>query len=270
MKSMRLVPWMLLLAPALIAQHDAGRAEAASAEAAAQYEALQRKVADTVAKWRRDELAKAERARAAAEAAKAEGKQVFAMPAMSMVPPYAEFVGEFQAAAERYSGRAGAVPFLLWIATYGSGDPTAVKQAIATLVANHIDSPELAALPPVVGRTRALDRDESAKIFETLIAESPDDNVRAAAMFARSAPIVAKAKIGSDSYLAAKAELEKAAELSGDAAFAGRVRGVIAGREELAKGSIAPDIAGVDLDGVEFKLSDYAGKVVMLDFWGDW
>ena len=35
-------------------------------------------------------------------------------------------------------------------------------------------------------------------------------------------------------------------------------------------GEIAPDIVGKDLDGVQFKLSDYRGKVVMLDFWGDW
>ena len=35
-------------------------------------------------------------------------------------------------------------------------------------------------------------------------------------------------------------------------------------------GKIAPDIVGNDLDGAEFKLSDYRGKVVMLDFWGDW
>ena len=35
-------------------------------------------------------------------------------------------------------------------------------------------------------------------------------------------------------------------------------------------GSEAPEIVGVDLDGVEFKLSDYRGKVVMLDFYGDW
>ncbi len=38
----------------------------------------------------------------------------------------------------------------------------------------------------------------------------------------------------------------------------------------LAVGKVVPDIEGVDLDGVEFKLSDYRGKVVMLDFWGDW
>lgn len=35
-------------------------------------------------------------------------------------------------------------------------------------------------------------------------------------------------------------------------------------------GKLAPEIDGVDLDGVPFKLSDYRGKVVMLDFYGDW
>jgi len=38
----------------------------------------------------------------------------------------------------------------------------------------------------------------------------------------------------------------------------------------LAVGNYAPDIEGTDLDGNAFKLSDYRGKVVMLDFWGDW
>jgi len=38
----------------------------------------------------------------------------------------------------------------------------------------------------------------------------------------------------------------------------------------VAVGQQAPEIAGVDLDGVEFKLSDYRGKVVLLDFWGNW
>ena len=35
-------------------------------------------------------------------------------------------------------------------------------------------------------------------------------------------------------------------------------------------GKMAPEIVGKDLDGEMFKLSDYRGKVVMLDFWGDW
>ena len=38
----------------------------------------------------------------------------------------------------------------------------------------------------------------------------------------------------------------------------------------LAIGMTAPEIEGEDLDGHRFKLSDYRGKVVLLDFWGHW
>ena len=38
--------------------------------------------------------------------------------------------------------------------------------------------------------------------------------------------------------------------------------------QEVQKG--APDINGQDVDGRKFKLSDYRGKVVLIDFWGDW
>jgi len=40
--------------------------------------------------------------------------------------------------------------------------------------------------------------------------------------------------------------------------------------KNLRIGSAAPNITAKDLDGVEFSLSDYRGKVVVLDFWGDW
>ncbi len=51
--------------------------------------------------------------------------------------------------------------------------------------------------------------------------------------------------------------------------------GDLAGRElfeirRLRPGQPAPEIAGEDLDGKAFKLSDYRGKVVLLDFWGHW
>ena len=38
----------------------------------------------------------------------------------------------------------------------------------------------------------------------------------------------------------------------------------------LSVGCVASNIEGADMDGEEFALSDYRGKVVMLDFWGDW
>jgi cytochrome oxidase Cu insertion factor (SCO1/SenC/PrrC family) len=40
--------------------------------------------------------------------------------------------------------------------------------------------------------------------------------------------------------------------------------------QHLSVGKPVPEIAGEDVDGKEFKLSDYRGKVVLLDFWGNW
>ena len=39
---------------------------------------------------------------------------------------------------------------------------------------------------------------------------------------------------------------------------------------EPAIGKPAPEIEGEDIDGQRFKLSDYRGKVILLDFWGNW
>ena len=49
-----------------------------------------------------------------------------------------------------------------------------------------------------------------------------------------------------------------------------RAEQVLRAVRTLRVGKVAPEIAAGDLDGKEFKLSDYRGKVVVLDFWGDW
>jgi len=40
--------------------------------------------------------------------------------------------------------------------------------------------------------------------------------------------------------------------------------------QNLAIGKTAPEITGTDIDGKPMKLSDFKGKVVVLDFFGDW
>ena len=42
------------------------------------------------------------------------------------------------------------------------------------------------------------------------------------------------------------------------------------GAKGLEVGDTIPEVSGKDLDNIKFKLSDYKGKVIMLDFWGDW
>ena len=39
---------------------------------------------------------------------------------------------------------------------------------------------------------------------------------------------------------------------------------------DTSVGALAPEIIGRDLEGRPFKLSDYHGQVVLLDFWGHW
>lgn len=49
-----------------------------------------------------------------------------------------------------------------------------------------------------------------------------------------------------------------------------KAKGELFEMHHLAIGKVAPDIEGTDVDGKKFKLSDYRGKVVMIDFFGDW
>jgi hypothetical protein len=72
------------------------------------------------------------------------------------------------------------------------------------------------------------------------------------------------------------ANLEKLGAESGDVEISkGRTIGSIVEGElfearHLQIGMVAPDIEGEDIDATPFKLSDYRGKIVVLDFWGDW
>jgi hypothetical protein len=57
-------------------------------------------------------------------------------------------------------------------------------------------------------------------------------------------------------------------EKLGDKAASELVR--IKNLPNLKVGKTAPEIVGEDIDGRKFTLSDYRGKVVVLDFWGHW
>ena len=76
--------------------------------------------------------------------------------------------------------------------------------------------------------------------------------------------------MGSKEYEMAKRELLGVKDGIRDGELASRIQATIDAREGMADGDVAPDIDGVDMDGVAFKLSDYKGKIVLLDFWGDW
>jgi hypothetical protein len=73
----------------------------------------------------------------------------------------------------------------------------------------------------------------------------------------------------------AEKQLQTAADKYADVAVYNSTVGAFAKGElfevkNLQIGMVAPEIEGEDLNGKPLKLSDYHGKVVVLDFWGNW
>jgi len=70
--------------------------------------------------------------------------------------------------------------------------------------------------------------------------------------------------------LLARVEKEFADVDTGRGKLGARAKAALHELRDLAIGKPAPEIEGRDLEGVAFKLSEYRGKVVLLDFWGNW
>lgn len=178
-----------------------------------------------------------------------------------------EFVDQFWSIVEHNPDDPIAFAALNWIATLVE-NPEHRDRALDQLAEKYIDRKALgryctifAEQPPTEGAVRFL---------EALIARSPHEDVQAMALLALGTSlarsptdqrddsrVVSLLQRVIDDY-GDRTELKQMAE---DALFE---------FQHLAVGRIAPEIEGKDLDGQAFRLSDYRGKVVMLDFWGDW
>jgi cytochrome oxidase Cu insertion factor (SCO1/SenC/PrrC family) len=65
--------------------------------------------------------------------------------------------------------------------------------------------------------------------------------------------------------------MKKAARIVG-VLLAGVLLGLVLANlpPHFSVGGVAPDFTARDQEGKSFKLSEYRGKVVVLDFWGFW
>jgi hypothetical protein len=165
------------------------------------------------------------------------------------------------------------------------------KTALELFVEHHADSKKVASLVQMLGQFASNEQSPIAKpvlaFLDRTAEKHPEKAARGSALFAKA--VMAKKKHAAAEYQQAKneAELAKEAERAfevvietyGDEKpFARQPKKTIAERatvelfelRNLRVGKEAPDISGEDLDAKAFKLSEYRGKVVLLDFWGDW
>jgi thiol-disulfide isomerase/thioredoxin len=152
-------------------------------------------------------------------------------------------------------------------------------RALEMLERDHFQKPELAGVCQKLGESPAPDCEALLRAAKEKHAQ-PDVQALAAFALANSLAkqIELAQKRGADTtelFVKAEQQLEEvikqhAAVPSGRSTLGEVAKNKLYELRFLSIGRQAPEIEGEDLSGVKFKLSDYRGKVVVLDFWADW
>jgi hypothetical protein len=119
---------------------------------------------------------------------------------------------------------------------------------------------------------------QAEKVLRGFIDQHPDPAIQGKAMLSLGKHLKSRTRSRNPGEAApdhAEALFEQVLASHGDVAAWNGTLGEMATAElyeirNLAIGKVAPEIEGEDVDGKSFKLSDYRGKVVVIDFWGDW
>jgi len=187
--------------------------------------------------------------------------------AMRMRPDYGPVAVKAMAFAKEFAGQDAAIEFLLQAIEL---DGKQAKPAIEVLIRDHVDSPKLASMGNTILSLGNHVTPEVAQDVLGKLAKSKSAAVRGWATLAQHRATIVEGDLDSDAFKAARGKLSAIADSGVDAKLSRQITRMIVEREKLGIGVTAMDIEGVDLDGVAFKLSDYKGKVIFLDFWGDW
>jgi hypothetical protein len=218
-------------------------------------------------------------------------------------PDPAKYAERFWAVAHAAPDDPAAVDALVWCVRLGFNSPAGAR-AVDRLADRHLDDPKLGALTEELSMRYG---PKAGALLRAIAEKNPDRGTRGRGLFAlglwlnrrvelvrtlredpkRAAQLTATLEaMGVESEALAKTDpdvsskeaesaFERVVKEFGDVSrgrdsLAQAARAELHAIRDLAVGQPCPEIAGEDLDGKPFKLSDYKGKVVVVDFWGDW
>ena len=208
-----------------------------------------------------------------------------------------EFVGDFVELAYDHPQTEAALLALSWVVENASGSPR-LNETLLVLQNDYLDEEELG---PLAARLRYTTTGAAESFLRVLLEESPHRSVQGEACYALAFQLKRKERTartmlesgtvinagmnpelsfvaGADpDQLLREAEeyFQRTVMEYGDlphrrGSLKVAAEGDLFEIRNLAIGQVAPEIQGEDVQGSPFKLSDYRGKVVVLDFWGDW
>ncbi len=283
----RMVGVVLLLLPALPA---AGAEDKPKDTPADQYQALVKQYQDDMNAFMKDY-----------RSAKTQEER---QKAFEKYPQPDKLAPKFLELAEKNPKDPAALDALLWVVTNArvQGKDSARSKALAGLSKDWVESPKIG--PACLALAQSIDK-QTETFLRAVLDKNPSRDAQGAACVAlaeyvknrastvdqlKNQPQFAKVyenMLGKDYYQElmkldpekankeAEDLYERAADKYGDVKLANGTVGSMVKPQlfeirHLSVGKKAPEIEGEDIDGKKFKLSDYKGKVVMLDFWGNW
>jgi hypothetical protein len=188
------------------------------------------------------------------------------------------FKPRFEAIVEAHPGTEAALTAKLWLLdqTYyerAAGTTQASSGRIADQIfVEYLDSRQLDKL---IDHTLVFSTEQSERYFNRMIEESPHANVQAAGIYGLAE--MNRWSSDEESQEEARGYLTRLQEDYADVHSRYTTYGALADASlhphdpaDLAIGKPAPEIVGTTYDGQPLKLSDFKGKVVIIDFWGDW
>jgi hypothetical protein len=169
-----------------------------------------------------------------------------------------------------------AIDALVWVLRHNSG-ADAQKTAANILLHDHLQSPKMRDVALCLTYSGI---PQAEQYLHTLLEKNPHKEVKGIACYslaqiykrkaerenpgANGEALYKQAEQYCNQILAEFADV-KSYRLLGDLA-----KSQLFEMQHLRIGMPAPNIEGEDLDGKKFALKDYRGKVVLLDFWGNW
>ncbi len=177
---------------------------------------------------------------------------------------------------DRTKADPAAAPFSTLMMVGLKGSPEASSVAFNAILEHHLDNKDFANL--LTQFPKVPNPGYEAVLKEVAKNGEGDQQAQAAISLAAYIPArnrkVDQATLTEEDLAALDAENKELVELlktfDGDSSLHKKAQDELFILENLSPGAKVMDIVGTDLAGEEFSLSDYHGKVIFLDFWGDW
>jgi len=184
-------------------------------------------------------------------------------PEKEPAPIYFKKFKDLAARAKGSEAAAGALLEVVQLAQQSNRGPEA-REAVDTLMDSHIESPAMERLATSLRYAGFMMEGDRTAYLGKIQEKSPHAKVKAAATYTLAVQGMSKREKESRELFA---RLKKE---FGDTSYAKKADAFLFELDFLQIGKVAPDVEATDEKGEKYKLSDYRGKVVVLDFWGFW